>query len=215
MSVSGLLSIGLLGTLNGNGGVVGNVSNGGVVAPGNSPGALTITGNYSQTSNGKLQIELGGITPGSAYDQLLVNGNVSLNGTLDVALVNSFMPSVGNAFDILDWGTLGGTFSTLQLPSLTGGLTWNTSRLYTDGILSIGLPGDFNATGTVDAADYVVWRKENGAPAEYDTWRANFGNTTGSGAGAGANISVPEPATLVMLITIIPATRSRRRAMVL
>jgi hypothetical protein len=43
--------------------------------------------------------------------------------------------------------------------------------------------GDYNADGSVDAADYVLWRKNNinGQPG-YDAWRANFGSTGGSGA---------------------------------
>jgi hypothetical protein len=39
------------------------------------------------------------------------------------------------------------------------------------------IPGDFNASGIVDTADYVVWRNGLGTTytqADYDTWRANF-----------------------------------------
>src|SRR5262249_15044183 len=42
------------------------------------------------------------------------------------------------------------------------------------------LPGDFNYDGTVDAADYVVWRKGLGTTytqSDYDTWRSHFGQT--------------------------------------
>jgi hypothetical protein len=56
---------------------------------------------------------------------------------------------------------------------------------------SLGLSGDFNEDGFVDAADYVVWRKTDGTPAKYNEWRANFGNTLGSGSGHAAGI--PEP----------------------
>jgi hypothetical protein len=81
------------------------------------------------------------------------------------------------------------------------------------------LPGDFNDDGTVDAADYIVWRRNFGAAAgtlpndidggsigvlQYDTWRAYFGATDptpGAGAGGGAGrllgVSVPEPSTWV------------------
>ena len=71
--------------------------------------------------------------------------------------------------------------------------------------------GDYNNDGTVDAADYIVWRKTGGTQAEYDTWRANFGETLGSGAGASMNSTVPEPATLVMLIVAAFGIRLRRR----
>ncbi len=51
------------------------------------------------------------------------------------------------------------------------------------------LPGDFNHDGSVDAADYVVWRKTLNTQETYDIWRANFGRslTSGSGASAAAN----------------------------
>ena len=48
------------------------------------------------------------------------------------------------------------------------------------------LPGDFNDDGTVDAADYVVWRKNDGTQIDYDKWRANFGRTLFIGNGSGA-----------------------------
>ncbi|MEX0611587.1 MAG: hypothetical protein WD738_19310 [Pirellulales bacterium] len=65
--------------------------------------------------------------------------------------------------------------------------------------LPIGLPGDFNFDGTVDAADYVVWRKGLGTthtPGDYDIWRAHFGETGGSGSTsfAASQSPVPEPA---------------------
>src|SRR5262249_17295199 len=112
----------------------------------------------------------------------------------------------GDSFDILDWGSLAGTFSSIQLPALSGGLGWDSSQLYTTGVLSItgiGVPGDYNGNGVVDAADYVVWRKGLGATftqSDYAVWRSHFGQTAGVGAGASLNTAVPEPATLVMLI---------------
>ena len=47
---------------------------------------------------------------------------MSLAGTLKVSLIGGFSPTLGDSFDILDWGTLSGTFSTLQLPAR--GITW-------------------------------------------------------------------------------------------
>jgi probable HAF family extracellular repeat protein len=76
------------------------------------------------------------------------------------------------------------------------------------------IPGDFNHDGTVDAADYVVWRKNPGGiytQNDFNTWRANFGQTAGSGSIAAANATVPEPTTLVMLIVATVGIRLRRR----
>jgi hypothetical protein len=92
--------------------------------------------------------------------------------------------------------------------------------------LPAGTPGDYDGNGKVDAADYVVWRKNLGnsvtlpndstpgtvTQADYDVWKANFG----SGAGAGASLSggaVPEPGTLVLASMAIIALLGIRHRM--
>ncbi len=87
------------GTLKGTGTITGNVSNGGTVAPGLSPGILNVVGNYSQTAAGTLAIELSGTTVGTQYDQLNVTGTVALAGTL--AVTPGFTPAEGDTFTIL------------------------------------------------------------------------------------------------------------------
>jgi hypothetical protein len=71
--------------------------------------------------------------------------------------------------------------------------------------------GDYNNDGVVDAADYVVWRKNdiNGQQG-YDDWRVNFGSTAGLGSGAAA---VPEPASIVLALAslLISGVLLRRR----
>jgi hypothetical protein len=73
-------------------------------------------------------------------------------------------------------------------------------------------PGDFNADGIVDAADYVVWRENDGNQEGYSTWRENFGHTSGGvaagsvgGDSPGANSAVPEPACAIMLFSGVAA----------
>jgi hypothetical protein len=68
--------------------------------------------------------------------------------------------ALGNSFDLLDWGSISGTFSTLQLPSPGGTLGWDTSHLYTTGVISVvdvgSLRGDFNRDGHVDSSDVTA-----------------------------------------------------------
>jgi hypothetical protein len=69
------------------------------------------------------------------------------------------------------------------------------------------LTGDYNRDGTIDAADYVVWRKYDGTRDGYNTWRAHFGQTGASaaaGASSNSNVVVPEPNSLVLLAWTIP-----------
>jgi hypothetical protein len=81
-------------------------------------------------------------------------------------------------------------------------------------------PGDFNEDGTIDAADYVVWRKTDGSKEDYDAWRTNFGRTSGGGSGAtggapsGSNAAVPEPAGFLLVLVALLAGVFRRRAAV-
>ena len=76
---------------------------------------------------------------------------------MQVSLINSFTPALGNSFDILDWSSLSGHFSSLSLPALSSGLVWDTNALYTSGTLSVidthHLPGDINRDGQVTVAD--------------------------------------------------------------
>jgi hypothetical protein len=92
-----------------------------------------------------------------------------------------------------------------------------------------GVPGDYNGNGTVDAADYVVWRKTNGQSGaglaadgnhdnavndlDYTYWRSRFGNTSGSGASLGDSASVPEPASFgLFMVGVLLLSAARRRS---
>jgi hypothetical protein len=55
-----------------------------------SPGILTIVGDYTQTSGGVLVVEIGGLNPGTDFDQLNITGQATLDGTLTVNLINGF-----------------------------------------------------------------------------------------------------------------------------
>jgi parallel beta-helix repeat protein len=74
------------------------------------------------------------------------------------------------------------------------------------------LAGDYNGDGTVDAADYVVWRKRDGTPPGYNQWRNNFGRIAGNGS-AGASpfaTAVPEPAGVLIVLSALFAGVFRR-----
>jgi fibronectin-binding autotransporter adhesin len=194
------VAVSTAGVLGGTGTVSGNVTSNGTLAPGSSAGTLKISGNYTQNAAGKLQIEF---ASASSFDQLKVGGSATLAGTLELLLLGGYMPAPGAQFDVLDFATLTGTFDSIVLPTLDPALRWDISKIYSSGLLRVNFAGDFDAAGTVDAADYVVWRKglnTTYTQADYDVWRSNFGQPAGSGAGASANTAVPEPAMPTLLI---------------
>ena len=89
------------GLLEGSGLITGDVLNtGGTVNTGNSPGTLTINGDYEQTLGGTLLIEISGTANGQ-FDVLQVNGDATLGGTIEVALLGSPGFAVGQTFDVL------------------------------------------------------------------------------------------------------------------
>jgi hypothetical protein len=76
------------------------MNSGSLINPGNGPGILHLQGNLAMMPGSKLQVELNGPSPGATYDQLQVNGTVSLNNANLEALPGYTVP-VGTTFFIL------------------------------------------------------------------------------------------------------------------
>lgn len=218
------LTVNCGGTLAGRGQVSANVlvNSGGAIAPGTGTGSSDAAGILNVQSayfeNGsELDITLHGTTRGTEYGALVASNDVILGGKLRVTLFG-FMPGAGQTFDILDWGTVSGTFSGYVLPTLSPAILWNKTKLYTDGVLSIALAGDYNGNGVVDAADYVLWRdtlgligtalaadgNSNGMidAGDFDIWRSNFGRQVSSGATSAASVPEP-PAAILWLVGLL------------
>ncbi len=109
----------------------------GTYSPGDSPSDVQITGDVSLGTAATLILELAGTTLGTEYDHLNITGNLAADGTLDIQLLNNFAPTFGDTFDLLDFGSLTGTFDAINLPSLAGGLSFDTSSLLTTGSISV------------------------------------------------------------------------------
>ena len=124
--------------VNGSGDYTGNIRFAGGFAPGSSPGLVTFAGDLVVEATSPLDMELGGLLPGTGYDKIEVGGLLTLNGgILNVLYWEGFTASAGNVFDLFDWGSRSGTFSQINLPTLSAGLSWDTSSFYTDGALSV------------------------------------------------------------------------------
>ncbi len=129
-----------LGTLGGAGLIVSNVRNTGVVAPGNSPGTLTIAGNYEQSSSGKLNIE---IASTSSFDRLVVSGQMTIAGTLNVIPFGGMKLAFGQTYDIIEAGSITGAFDSIIVPA---NLRARFLNLGTIGLL-VFAPDDFSNLG--------------------------------------------------------------------
>ncbi len=104
-------------------------------------GCVTNQNNVLLDSTATLDLQLGGTTPCTGYDEYSVGGTLTLiHPTLDVTLTNGFVPANGESFTILSWGSLSGTFGAVTLPALSAGLVWNTGALYATGTISVTSP---------------------------------------------------------------------------
>jgi hypothetical protein len=186
------------------------------------PGAILI---IPLDANGlpNIQVSDNG-TPGDTTDDYLTNvqsfflptDGLPANGNLD--RINIDVDAAGNVYvtdnitEKLRVFSPGG--NTLAVTSSNG--TFNLSAL-------VGLAGDFNSDGKVDAGDYVTWRKnsanaslpnDNGfttQAARYSLWRSSFG-TPGSGSGSLGAGTVPEPSTIgLAVLGMFSVLAGRRR----
>ena len=207
LNINNQLVTGIGGTLIGNGGTIsgggtvgGDLSNNAAVAPGNSPGILSVDGNYTQSAGGTLEIELasnGGVA-GTDYDRLAVTLAANLDGTLDMQLDGGYSPTIGDSFaGIVTAGTVSGSFATSNNVVIDG--RRGVAVTYTETAVNaqIGLRGNTDiASGDIDVDT-----------SDLTTSIINFTSALGAAQ------SVPEPSSLMLLfgavVTMLFCRRGR------
>lgn len=148
----GTLSIVSGSVLDGVGALGVNVVNAGRIRPGASPGAFDISGNFTQTSTGRLEIEIQGPVPGTGYDRVNVGGLATLGGALDVVVAPGFC--VEGTYTPLTYGSVGTSdFATRTgLTGLAGGRSLVASKqpsAYT--LAAVGATCNTPPAGVADA----------------------------------------------------------------
>jgi T5SS/PEP-CTERM-associated repeat protein len=107
------------GVLGGTGVFPFDVVNTGTIAPGDaafSTGVFTVGAGFTQTSEGVLEIELGGPGGSDANDRLVVADTARLGGLLRVTvLTGTPSPIVGNTYTIMTASEVNGQFDTIEL----------------------------------------------------------------------------------------------------
>jgi T5SS/PEP-CTERM-associated repeat protein len=237
--MQGQVNVGSFGQLSGDGTVVGSVSNAGLISPGSSPATLNVTGSFSQSSSGKLLIE---IASASSYDKLVISGAAALNGgSMRVAALDSYIPLPGTSYAVMTYAShVGNTLNVLNETGYPGLRFTPTFGLTSLTLLSSAVfAGDADLDGDVDVADLGAlatnWQSNaNWLGGDFDfngtvnvndlgllasNWQAGVAGPSGPSlptamAALGLpQVSIPEPAGAVLLIelTLLAASpRSRR-----
>jgi photosystem II stability/assembly factor-like uncharacterized protein len=108
------------GELRGAGNISGDVRNWADVHPGGPFGFLSLSNSvtqiYSNTASGRLNLQLGGLIPGTNHDQVRINGQANLSGTIKVDFLNGFVPAIGNSFTVMTYTARSGQFAGITAP---------------------------------------------------------------------------------------------------
>ena len=99
-----------------------------------------VTDDYIQTADGALNIELGGLVAGDDHDVLDVGDIADLDGTLNITLIDSFSPQLGDSFVIMTFASSVGDFATYNGLNLGGGLELEPSFTATSLTLTVVQP---------------------------------------------------------------------------
>ncbi|MBX2997357.1 MAG: pullulanase-type alpha-1,6-glucosidase [Caldilineaceae bacterium] len=86
--------------------ISGNVSVSGTLSPGASPSLLVVDGDVTLSASDTFSVEIGGLIPGTEYDQLQITGagrTVTLgDAVLATTLISAFVPGLGDSFTLID-----------------------------------------------------------------------------------------------------------------
>jgi hypothetical protein len=162
-------------------------------------------------------------------DRFVVQSNVSLAGSvagtavwvedqnylLQPLLHVGSQIKIGDVFKVVHWVSAGRPTSDGKVPLSVSFMDDSEAILLWNGVLpTYGLAGDYNGNGSVDAADYTVWRDNLGSatalpnddtpgvgPNDYTRWKANFGRTSDSSEAIG-NSLVAEPTSVVLFLFV-------------
>jgi T5SS/PEP-CTERM-associated repeat protein len=139
-----------------------NVS--GVVRPGLSAGTLTVDGGFMQGTDGHLRLEIAGTGAGQ-HDLLAVTGSATLDGTLDLSLLDGYMPVGGEQIQILTAASIAGTFARINPPVNTlPHLVWSVAYSGTSARVLV----------TTRELDLLVGNNDGNSVVRYDDGSGDF-----------------------------------------
>ncbi len=170
------------------------------------PGTFGVINNNSKYS---FELELERVAPSPTGETVMMTLSMTDSSAV-TSVLSGLDGAVGSSGN--DTFAAGDTFDYF-VAMTTVDTDWVFDNFQLEVVEGVGLPGDFNGDGSVNAADYTVWRDNEGAGDEsalngngdgingidagdYSLWVTNFG----SGASSGNGLAIPEPGTVALLL---------------
>ena len=179
------------------------VNSGGTLAPGvDGIGTLNVASDLTLSGTCSLQLDGTSVTG----DQVTVSGTLNQGGTLNVTLTGAV--SVGNSFTLFTAGTFAGQFAATNLPTLTGGLAWDTSNLGS-GILAVVVssgPPTLNVIQTGSSLNFSwtgTYKLQSQTNALNIGLNSNWGDYPGGGSSP-VNVTIDPTAPSVFFRLVTP-----------
>jgi autotransporter-associated beta strand protein len=122
---TGVVQVGIGGTLGGSGRIGGNTVVDGIIADDNNLDTLTFAQNLTLDSTATVKMEL---APGGLHDLVAVGGALAFHGTLEIDFLSGYLPTVGTQVNLFDFASDSGTFDaiTVSTPGYYGSVDYST-----------------------------------------------------------------------------------------
>lgn len=127
----------------------------GVVAPGSSPGILTVVDDFTTSSLATFDIEIDGQNAGTQYDQVLVTGNATLEGVINVTL--GYLPANTASFAILTASNLVSCNFPAQVYASYNGTPFTFDVSCQNNTLYLNGPGATLSTPLIEASELDIY----------------------------------------------------------
>jgi hypothetical protein len=105
----------------------------------------------------------------SGFDKYVVAGHLALGGTLKLVSWDGFVAQAGQSFDLLDWGSVSGSFGNIDASGLmlAAGTQLDTSRLYADGVIGISaVPEPGTLASMLAGLCGLIWLSRHRGPGQ-------------------------------------------------
>ena len=148
---------------------------------------MTISGAFTQTSTGTLDIQLGGAPSTGSFGFVNVSGAATLAGTLKADIVNGYSPSTTDTFTPIEFASESGSFASETLPSGSG-YQFNAAVTFTNVVISAAPTTALTATVNASTSLHAVTTNLLGINTVYWDSDAVTAQTQQMAAAAGLDV---------------------------